>query len=97
MQLERVAREGDAQAFQFAVPMARQKNCDFSFSGLKTQVIRQVRAMGGVSGLGPKGVADIAASFQRTAIQHLRDRTERALAWCRANRPQQDVNLVVCG
>jgi N6-L-threonylcarbamoyladenine synthase len=43
-------------------------------------------------------VADVAASFQRTAVRHLRDRTGRALQWCRLHRPDRPLNaLVVCG
>ena len=37
--LEEFAKEGDAQAFNFTVPMKiKSKTCDFSFSGLKTSV-----------------------------------------------------------
>lgn len=96
--LERVARGGDAEAYRFPVPLAKQKTCDFSFSGLKTRVVREVASMGGVSQLGRQGVADVAASFQRAAVRHLRDRTGRALQWCQLNRPDSPPNaLVVCG
>ncbi|ELR15425.1 osialoglycoprotein endopeptidase, putative [Acanthamoeba castellanii str. Neff] len=96
--LERVARGGDAEAYRFPVPLAKQKTCDFSFSGLKTRVVREVASMGGVAQLGRQGVADVAASFQRAAVRHLRDRTGRALQWCQLNRPDSPPNaLVVCG
>ena len=99
IQLERVALSGDPRAFSFVVPMINQKNCDFSFSGLKSQVIREVHARGGVSGLGPQGVADVAASFQFAAVQHLQDRIDRALKWCRINgQPTKTArSLVICG
>jgi N6-L-threonylcarbamoyladenine synthase len=36
--VDRLAREGDPTAFEFARPMLNQPNDDFSFSGLKTSV-----------------------------------------------------------
>lgn len=79
--------------------MTKQKNCDFSFSGLKAQIARFVQARGGVAGMDPQSVADLAASFQHTAVQHLHERTERALEWCAQNRSlaERPRSLVVCG
>jgi N6-L-threonylcarbamoyladenine synthase len=61
---------------------------DFSFSGLKTAVLRAVQHETGVDFTFPSGGlaqrlndvqrADFAASFQRTAIETLVDKTERA-------------------
>ncbi|KAL6079598.1 glutamated carboxypeptidase, variant 2 [Balamuthia mandrillaris] len=40
--LEEMASQGDATRFLFTVPLKEHKNCDFSFAGLKTAVVRQM-------------------------------------------------------
>jgi len=96
--VERVAQRGDATAFRFPIPLAKQKNCDFSFSGLKTRLVRQVAALAQAGKLDAQVTADVAASFQNVVVQHLRDRTSRALQWCRQNCNTTALNaLVVCG
>jgi len=57
---------------------------DFSFSGLKTAVVRHVTARSaalGVDELPPTEVADIAASFQRVVVETLLDRLFEAVRW----------------
>lgn len=63
------------------------RRVDFSFSGLKTAVLRHVRAMDppGSAGLAEsRRTADIAASFQRVVIEALLDRTFEAARWLNA-------------
>jgi N6-L-threonylcarbamoyladenine synthase len=75
--LARVAAHGDDKAFSFPRPMLRQPGFDFSFSGLKTAVMLEVRACrekGTLERVRP----DIAASFQRAAVDTLVGRTLRA-------------------
>src|SRR3954462_13036420 len=73
------------------------RRIDFSFSGLKTAVLRLVRDRTGLDPdvramkaarsdqagamLSPSEVADIAASFQRTVVDALLDRTFEAARW----------------
>jgi N6-L-threonylcarbamoyladenine synthase len=59
------------------------RRTDFSFSGLKTAVLRLVRERS-ESGLSREDVADICASFQRTVIEALLDRTFEAARWLEA-------------
>lgn len=61
--IEELAREGNPQAFKLSRPMLGQ-GFDFSFSGLKTQVLHIFQNI--FSGQPPRGVAlnDLAASFQ---------------------------------
>jgi N6-L-threonylcarbamoyladenine synthase len=47
---------------------------DFSFSGLKTAVLRHVRARGGADALSQQEIADLCASFQRIVVAVLIDR-----------------------
>jgi N6-L-threonylcarbamoyladenine synthase len=57
---------------------------DFSFSGLKTAVLRHVRQRQrelGVEQLPQAEIADLAASFQRRVVETLLDRTFSAARW----------------
>jgi N6-L-threonylcarbamoyladenine synthase len=57
---------------------------DFSFSGLKTAVAREVQSRGGPTALSERDVADLCASFQRVVVSTLVDRTFEAAEWLRA-------------
>jgi N6-L-threonylcarbamoyladenine synthase len=70
------------------------RRTDFSFSGLKTAVLRLVREQTGTTGDGPaasadgagaslgrQAIADICASFQRVVVDSLLDRTFEAARW----------------
>lgn len=81
------ARAGDAKKYQ--LPKAKLQNpYDFSFSGLKTAVLRAVQAEIGVdytfpshelsARLNEEQRADFAASFQHTAVETLVDKAEKA-------------------
>ena len=67
--LERLAADGDPEAFELPVAMTRDPGLDFSFSGLKTALVYLCRD------LGDDGVAerraDLAASFQAAAVGQL--------------------------
>ncbi len=68
--LAALAEEGDDNAYAFPRPMLNKPTLDFSFSGLKTAVMLEVRkaeADGDIKGRR----ADIAASFQRAAVDTL--------------------------
>src|SRR6476646_7460204 len=75
--LERLAADGDPEAFELPVAMSRDPGLDFSFSGLKTALVYLCRD------LGPEGVeerrADLAASFQVAAVGQLVAKLRRAL------------------
>jgi N6-L-threonylcarbamoyladenine synthase len=75
--LERLAAEGDPDAFDLPVAMSRGSGLDFSFSGLKTALAYLCRD------LGEDGVerrrADLAASFQAAAVGQLAAKLDRAL------------------
>jgi len=72
--LDRLAREGDPEAYGF--PVARVPGLDFSFSGLKTALVYAVRE------LDPEELerrrADLAASYQRAIVRALVERTRAA-------------------
>jgi len=81
-QIDRMAREGDAEAIAFPRGLTGPRDAvfDFSFSGLKTAVARWVEARER-SGE-PVPVADVAASFQEAVVDVLTAKTVRA---CREN------------
>ena len=61
------------------------RRVDFSFSGLKTAVLRYLRdAQAHGEALPEQLVADIAASFQRVVVEALLDRTFEAARWLSA-------------
>ena len=65
-ELDRLAREGDPDAVRFPRAMAGSGDYDFSLSGLKTAVIRHVRAER-AAGREPS-LPDLAASFQEAVV-----------------------------
>lgn len=85
--IEKKAKEGNAQAFEF--PKAKVKSkYDYSFSGPKTAVLRAAQKLIGESHdfpsfklserLSEAQKADIAASFQRIAVETVVDKTMQA-------------------
>jgi N6-L-threonylcarbamoyladenine synthase len=82
--LEVAAQTGDPAAYAF--PVADTPNpLDFSFSGLKTALLRAIQRFGADE---PLPVPDLAASFQAAAIKALVGRLRRALV-------EQPVDLVM--
>ncbi|MGP8204810.1 MAG: tRNA (adenosine(37)-N6)-threonylcarbamoyltransferase complex transferase subunit TsaD [Acidimicrobiales bacterium] len=71
--IEQLARHGSPDAIAFPRGLAG-NGYDFSFSGLKTSVVRYVRAHPGA------GLADVAASFQEAVVDVLAAKTREAAA-----------------
>jgi N6-L-threonylcarbamoyladenine synthase len=69
-EIDRLAQEGDPEAFDF--PVARVPGLDFSFSGVKTALLYAVRDLG--EGVAERR-ADLAASYQRAIVRALAERT----------------------
>jgi N6-L-threonylcarbamoyladenine synthase len=73
-EIDRLAKDGDPDAFNF--PVARVPGLDFSFSGLKTALLYAVRD------LTPEQLdrrrADLAASYQRAIVRALVERARQA-------------------
>lgn len=84
-EIQRVATNGNARTFKF--PRSKPNQYDFSFSGLKTAVLREVRKLqpkanqGNLRGptvIRSLPVADLAASFQQAVVDVLVERTIKA-------------------
>jgi N6-L-threonylcarbamoyladenine synthase len=72
-EIDRLAREGDPEAFAF--PVARVPGFDFSFSGVKTALLYETRSM---EQKVEERRADLAASYQRAIVRALVERTREA-------------------
>src|SRR5439155_1494244 len=75
VELDRIARHGDPEAFSF--PVARVSGLDFSFSGLKTALLYTVRKLGEAET--ERRRTDLAASFERAIVRALAERAREAV------------------
>jgi N6-L-threonylcarbamoyladenine synthase len=75
-EIEQKALMGDEDRFAFTMPMIHHKNCDMSFSGLKTAVMLQIKELGNLS---EQDIRDIAASFQKTVSKIIYKKTKFAI------------------
>jgi N6-L-threonylcarbamoyladenine synthase len=86
--LSKLAEQGDIKAFKLPRPLLHSGDLDFSFAGLKTAVLTQVKKLG--SELEARK-ADLAASTQAAIVEVLVKKSISALDQCAMNR------LVVAG
>jgi N6-L-threonylcarbamoyladenine synthase len=78
--IEAEALSGNAERFRFPRPMLDRADCNLSFSGLKTALLRQrdqiIHEKGGLT---RADRADICAGFQQAVVDVLTDKSRRAL------------------
>lgn len=88
--IERAARKSTStDDFGLPRPLWRQKNCNFSFSGLKTAVARKA--------LEPHNPNDMARAVQNVIAQTLADRTRQAMCTFIDLHPKARRSMVVAG
>ncbi len=87
-EIEILARQGNIRRFPFKAGSVKGDPLAFSFSGLKTNVLYTLRAL--PSPLSSQDKADLAASFQETALNDLVDKTLLAAQ-------QQGCSTLFCG
>ncbi len=75
--IERVAADGDPDAFELPRGIRSDGHLDFSFSGVKTALLYKTRDLGPDETERRK--ADLAASYQAAVVEQLASRLERAL------------------
>ncbi len=100
-QLEKMAEkcadpEKAAARFPLPLPMKGRKNCDFSFSGLKTAVRNHVEKLP-EGPLQPEDIADLACAFQITMGEILVDRCEQAIEGFLQQYKPKTPTLVISG
>ncbi len=76
--ISKLAENGDIRRFKFPRARLPETPCDFSFSGLKTAVMQQVRNMEHKGQIVP--VEDVCASFQEAVVDILIEKTLAAAA-----------------
>jgi N6-L-threonylcarbamoyladenine synthase len=90
--LEALARSGDAERFVLPRMLLGRKDCDFSFSGLKTAAARIAE------GLTTEAErADLAAAVQGAIAAQLAERSDRAMADYAGAHGGQGLRFVVAG
>lgn len=91
--VEKKASLGDNNRFEFPRSMVGKDHCNFSFSGLKTAVKRQIDALLQEQGrLNENDIHDICASFQTCVGDILVDRIKNAINKC---SKYADINTLV--
>lgn len=81
--LSKLAEQGDPKAFAFPRPLLHSGDLDFSFAGLKTAVLTQVKKLGEQW---PDHAANIAASTQAAIVDVLVKKSMKALDQTGLNR-----------
>lgn len=89
--------------FQLPLPLARYRDCNFSFSGIQDAFLQHIHRKEkehGIMGdeIIPE-VFDLCASLQISVAEHIAQRTERAIRYCDQNNIFKDNNrnIVVSG
>lgn len=90
--LERLAEGGNADAFPLPRALLGRKDCDFSFSGLKTAAARLAERLET-----DQERRDLAAAVQGAIARQLADRSDRAMALYAHERAGRDLRFVVAG
>ena len=94
-QVEQLARRGNPQRFDLPRPLKGRKDCNFSFSGLKTAVREVVNNLGSLT---DQDVADVCASFEAAVAETMADRLKMAVHLFRAAHPDvENPALIVAG
>jgi N6-L-threonylcarbamoyladenine synthase len=91
--VEALAKKGDGKKYELPKPLLHEKNCNFSFSGLKTAVKRLIDAN---TPLNEQMKADIAASFQETIAEVIVKKVANAMELYEEHYPTSR-QLVVAG
>ncbi len=74
--IEKLAINGDPKKFPLPSPMIDSSDLDFSFSGLKAAVVRQVEKLGTIS---EKDKEDLSSSLQNAVFNVLLKKTKKAI------------------
>ncbi len=96
--VEDEAASGDPERFRLPRPLLDRPDCNMSFSGLKTALVRERDALvSGSGGLSTKGRADLCASFQAAVTEILAEKTARATEAYLSLNPRAPVIAVAGG
>ena len=74
--LENLAKKGNNKKYNFPRPLHNSNECNFSFSGLKTSLIREAKK---IEPINDRTLADLAASYQEAIIDCIKIKSEKAI------------------
>lgn len=77
--VSRLALQGDPTAYHFPRPMTDRPGLDFSFSGLKTHVLTNLRELDSRAALDDQARANVARAFEEAVIDTIAIKCRRAL------------------
>lgn len=83
-QIDKLAKNGNPDAIAFPKALHEKHNFEFSFSGLKSAVLNYLHTQ--EQRKQPYNVHDVAASFQKTVVETLVEKTMDAAAYCSMNK-----------
>lgn len=83
-QIDKLAKDGNPDAIAFPKALHEKHNFEFSFSGLKSAVLNYLHTQ--EQRKQPYDVHDVAASFQKTVVETLVEKTMDAAAYCSMNK-----------
>lgn len=96
--VQKEAENGDPKRFRFPRPLIQRVDCNLSFSGLKTALMRmRDQIVDEKSGLTRQDRADLCAGFQAAVADVLASKTRRALAIYLAENPATPTLAVAGG
>lgn len=94
------SRATDPLQFEFDLPIAQYRDCNFSFAGLLNKVIRHAirleREHNIIGDAVVPHINNLCAGFQMAVVKHLAHRTRRAIDFCVARKliPFENQTLV---
>lgn len=88
--VEKLARKGDKKRFNFPAPLYNSDDYNFSLSGLKSAVRREIEKLGK---LNDQDIKDICASFQETIAKIICAKLKRAMK----NLGESNTKIVIAG
>jgi len=88
--IEKLALQGDENAFDFPIPLRNSALIAFSLSGLKNAVRLVIEKLGGAEKLTEQNRCDVSASFQKAIKLHLLQKSKKIFA----NEKMKDFAIV---
>lgn len=96
--VEAEAKLGDPDRFRFPRPLLNRPDCNLSFSGLKTALMRmRDQIVADKGGLTRQDRADLCAGFQQAVVDTLAEKTRRAILVYLSENPASPVIAVAGG
>jgi N6-L-threonylcarbamoyladenine synthase len=77
--MEKLAKQGDPNQFNFPLPMTTSSDFNLSYSGLKTAAHRLIKQLEEEDQLNQQAIINLAASFQAAAFKHLTYKLDKLL------------------